>query len=220
LKASLENWTIVLNGLWNLRLFGPEWVAANLFDNEHLEVELLVRPGLHGVRYTSRRNMLQFLPANDRIVVAVRSTSDDMLGNAERLAKAVLTTLPHTPVTGVGINFGFTEPAPSVDQLRIFEFTDNARLAGLASPVVATEIKRSFPYQGRRLNLTQSIENTELKVHFNFHADVRDANEAATTLAGVSEKRQFSYRLLQDVYGIDVEPEGTDGRNEQPAEGA
>ena len=48
----------------------------------------------------------------------------------------MLRELPHTPIAGVGVNFGFIEAVPEAAMLRHFDLVDNAAL-GQADYAVA-----------------------------------------------------------------------------------
>jgi hypothetical protein len=102
MKPILTDWTLVLVGSWNLAILNPDWLGKNIFDATQLDAELIIEGVRPRLRFFFEKVLV--LPAPDRVIFAPRHPNDADLSAVEEAAKKVLTLLPVTPVSGVGIN--------------------------------------------------------------------------------------------------------------------
>lgn len=124
------------------------------------------------------------------------------LERVESVAKTLLRTLTHTPMTALGINFEFIEDDASEPLKKIFPQDDATRIAAAdfitGDVEVHRELRRTRDQDGvMKVALRRS--NSDVTIHLNFHKDVADAVGAATYLDGrVSKCRDLAVRFLQD----------------------
>ena len=100
------------------------------------------------------------------------------------MACRVLETLPHTPVTGVGINFRFEELEPDATLLALFDFADTGRLADAGAQCRRFQINRQLDFNDALLNL-QIVHVVGQAVQFdlNYHNDATNPSEASGFIA-------------------------------------
>lgn len=221
MEANLDKWTIVVVGQWNPRIFAPPWVAKNLFPSADLgdvQMEVLLLP----VDYHARLSVgsVVLIPTNEKVIVGVRSAADEALAAAEDVALRVLDLLPHTPVTGVGVNFGYVEDDPSPRLLGLLGLPDLGELSNYGAQISRTEITRRLQIDTHALNLTLALEDGRVELGLNFHHDTPDTVSAANALRGqVRKLRMLGYNVLQEVYGLTAEEAQADEDSGEPEEG-
>jgi hypothetical protein len=205
MKPILTNWTIVLVGNWNSRIFTPNWVGQQLFEGGKIQLEVPIQ-AMSFLRYNTKDLLL--IPQDDRLIIGVKTTKDEIFQGAENIARKVLGLLPHTPIRSFGINFGFLEEDPSSELLSLFKLYDNDKLSDGGFDLVETEIKRTLPLEMGVLNLTFTFgkEKGDVKIHLNFHHKTETASIAQEKLDNRSIWcRNFALGFLHDIYQLTME---------------
>jgi hypothetical protein len=202
MKPDIEKWTIVIVGQWDTRFFTPGWVGKELFDNKEINIEvplnfmLPVRFNLEG---------LVLIPQNDRVIIGIKDSKDEILIKAENLSRKILDSLYYIPVNSLGVNFGFIEEDPS-DLVKLFNLYDTGDLSENSYQVKSTEIKRALQHEVGILNMTHIFSEGVLKMHFNFNYGIDSAKSASDLLDGrVIKCRNFTKDLLSTVYNLGQE---------------
>ena len=202
-----DEWNIVLLGQWNVRIFTPEWTAQNLFDGQNIEAEFLVTSGVQKLRMRSQS--IKVIPQNEHLVISVLDRSEETLERAHGVAIQVLTLLEHTPVSALGINFGFREEDPGDPLLEAFQVGDAVRVAGFGGEITRTEVQRRLEIDGDVLNLKHTFEGAAVDIHVNFHWPADGAVKARETLAGVTMTALMDrcIDMLTEGYEVALDPE-------------
>lgn len=207
MTPKIDSWTVVLSGQWNVKIFTPEWLAQHVFLATDVALELNLGPVIQGIRLTNG-NMVIY-PASDRLIFGVRTIDDLALRRVENGAIAILNLLPHTPLAGVGINFGFVESQPDDDALALFGLNDIGRLSDAGCEIERTELARKMRIGDRVLNLKNSLQDGSMEIDFNFHKDTKTSEEAVAVIREqVLLRRDEAVRLLSDAYHITYESPG------------
>ena len=211
LRVSIDKCSIVVAGLWNPYIFSPEWIAANLLQEPLLtpeaNFEVAVGPGvasqirilLSDVIISPTRQMVQFQP---------QSFTDSCLVRLENMAVRMLAILPHTPLKGYGVNFGFE---CSTDQnAELFNAKDYSDLHALDLEPTQRQIVRNLRHtQHCTLNLFMSIDvdKNVLNILCNFHHSPTKEGKLDSQLVNdkVLEYKMFALNLLKKVYGETLE---------------
>lgn len=205
MRSVQANSTIVVVGSWNLAIVNPEWGATSLFRTEGVEAEFLISEA--GYKLKFRHNNVSVTPEPGRIVIGALVDTPECLEFAEATTMRLLELLPVTPVTAVGINFGYHEEQVAVDLAALFNTSDVARFAGEGLALTSSEIRRTLQFEDRQLRLRLSMtENAELGVHLNYHKAVQSGPEGRESLEGrVVRYRQHSLDFLRNMYGLQLE---------------
>jgi hypothetical protein len=212
MRASADTWTVVVAGQWNRHIFTPQWVGKHLFESPTVQIETQIAPVAGGsIRYLTDDVVL--LPQADRLIVGVRRIDDDALRRVEQIACKALALLPYTPVTALGMNFGFTSPSIPDSLQPVFHLADQGSLSDLNVTVRRTEVKRTLVVEDRDdevVNLTLSIDHDQgrFSIHVNFHSQVQEASTAKSRLDGVLVAHKTRcLDLLRGAYGITADEE-------------
>ena len=208
MTPQIESWTIVLPGAWNPLIFQPSWIIGRLTQAQEIGVDVAFGETLRSARF--RFDGVHLRPDQRRLILGVDAPSEASLARVEAIAIRTLRELPHTPIRGAGINFGFLEREPSQRLMELFRFTDTDPLADAGFIVRESSLKRSLRFDDdRQLNLVLELRSDNaLNVNVNFHADASSSAEAIPHLEGqVVELRDKALGLLGDVYDLAVAEE-------------
>lgn len=199
----IPEWTIVLAGGWNTNIFQPDWVAKNVFGQDEINVEFFMGAAQGALSYGAGKISLIVRP--DKLIFGCKDTSTDALARAEAAALKVLELLPHTPVGAFGINFGFSEEAPSADLTRLFQTADIDPISQFGCTIQKTSLARQVAVENRILNLTHTFEAGQVIIVLNFHYPVANADTAREKLLNSAIPcRDIAKRLLANVYKLEV----------------
>lgn len=141
MKAIRDAWNVVLAGNWNLAIFSPNWLSKNLFGSESITIEFPLVPGLPP-RFTAEG--VTVLPSTDCVMLAPKTLTDDALKRTEGMACKLLNLLPHTPISALGVNFGFLEKEPSEELLQHFVDRDETSLADAGFEILIRTFSRKL----------------------------------------------------------------------------
>lgn len=201
--------TIVLTGAWNTSIIAPKWLAKEVFKTPPGTEVLVEFPTIPGPppRYTI--DAIKVVPTSDKLIISPEQSNDEALVSAENKARAILETLPHTPLHAFGENFRFEDDAPTPDLLRIFDIVDTIP-EKLEKPVdvISTSVSTSFQIESRQLNLKRTLNNGKIQFEFNFHYPVTSAQEA---IGSINDSFVTNFRLavevIRSVYDSGFEPQ-------------
>lgn len=208
MRANIDKWTIVVTGNWNVSIFDPAWISVNLMDDTPLkgksgtqEVFLDAR----GVELRHTIGTLRLNPLQDRLVIGTTSTDDDSLMLMQTTTLSILRILNHTPITGMGINFGFFTSTITDDPSLNLEIGDDDELASaLGGQRVFTEIRRTFKIQDMTcfLNHITSFNEKGFNLELNFHYGVNNASQAVAVFEKVTmiRLRDRAIKLVNQMY--------------------
>ncbi len=199
------DWTMVIAGSWNAGIFQPPWVSGHVFQAQQMNMEVQLGVVSPILRYNSGLSTLIVQP--DMIVGGVREETQAAVAEVSQILCRILGELPHTPVTAIGINFGFHEGHPEGRLLENFSIADNQKIVDAGGTVRQTTILREITLDGGLLRLREtSEEDGSIHFHLNFHYDVTSAENAAAILQASAEpRRQCAIKLMRDVYGLEQE---------------
>jgi hypothetical protein len=204
MTPTITDWTVVLVGQWNPAIFSPQWIGQNLLHTPEVEMHLAFGAQSNAVRFQSQT--LIVIPQADKLIIGARNIEEPTLREIETVAINVLQLLGHTPVKGVGINFGFNEPDPAAEMLQTFNLHDSGALADEGHNVQETQIIRQIPIQGGVLNLKLSHRAGVVDFHFNYSHSVNNAGEAANYLQNrVLQHRAQTMQILMNVFHLEAQ---------------
>lgn len=202
MKPKENSWSIVVAGAWNRMIFTPDWVGKKIFGVDHMETLVPLMPRAPTVYQVPN---MQLAIEDGKLAIRPRQYEVSVLEQAEATVITVLELLPHTPVSGVGVNLAFVEENPTPDLLTMFNLKDDAGFTDTWQ-IAAKEIRRQLAkgVDDEILNLTLSY-TSERAVEFdgNFHCAAADATSAANKVKGRTKVYLETFtRLLLDVYKL------------------
>lgn len=203
MKPVPESWTIVILGRWNIAIFNPKWLIANIFKDRELAVEFPVEPGLP-LRIIGDKVLL--IPREDRIILGLAEISNSFLKRMEAIAIQLLEKLPHTPVVKVGINFGYIiDKVP--DQLREhFPNPDATIFANQKLKPISRSYRWSYDDNGQTINMFFELKDDELSIKFNFESPSPSTEKAIESIKGrVMDHKKKTEEILKETYNLTKE---------------
>lgn len=193
MKVIEEKTTVVIAGAFNPAILRPQWVAVHGLgypENHEFQVEMLAPVGGAG---STRYNFdgFSYSAGFKSVTLHLKSTDFAQCHKSLLGVANVLTQLPHTPVAGLGFNFGFVVEDPPAELLALLathdEMTDS--FAG-DSEVVTRRWGNTVKWEGVLVNIDCELAGGQATIAFNFHHSTTSANEAEKILKtdGVFEK--------------------------------
>jgi len=118
----------------------------------------------------------------------------------------LVTTLAYTPLSAIGVNYGFEETTSNFQALEIFRLSDSDQFADRVKNIKATEIKRQFEIDDKLLNFTINFQDENIYFDFNFHYDLADTKNAAELINDelLITNRDISFEILNGVYDLEL----------------
>lgn len=208
MQAILSQATVVVAGSWNMGIFSPEWVSDTLLEKENVDLEVAFSlPFVMTPRFKSKKCIV--IPATSRLTIGLTADVHDWK-LAVTVALRALRTLNHTPVTAVGVNFGFEVNSSNLpDKLsRLFAIADEPCLFKHGFTVNSRDIVRNLSRSDCKLNLKTSLTPESIvKIHLNYNRDCANTAAAEDFLESVSkgELRNESLALLAELYDLNEE---------------
>jgi hypothetical protein len=197
LQAALEGWTVVLAGAWNTQIFQPEWVARHIFEVDAVELQIALTPSVLNLRYAASDATL--VVHSERLIFGVREANEAAISSCELYANRVITLLPHTPISAVGINFSFVQSDPPDQFLKLLSVDDANALADFGLVIKSTQLNRAIEVNDATLNLQISLEGARMHCLFNYHHEKGKWDAASKSPRSPLLLRSVS-DLLRSVY--------------------
>lgn len=132
-----------------------------------------------------------------RLQITVRRVTEDNLNVSGSIARQFVDILPETPYKAVGLNYHYTFPGEKCD-LRSILSPNDTKLNGLFSSTYelgATVVFEFEKFTGSFAVSPSLRKEQETRIRFNFHSDVRNADE-------VKERLSLRNRTLEKVEEI------------------
>jgi hypothetical protein len=184
-KVIEENTTLVLAGAFNPAILTPKWVAVHglgYSDSQEFQVEMLSPIGgalpsrfsFDGFSYSAAYNLMTLHLKKADLAQSQRSIG----AMAEILSK-----LSHTPINGLGFNFGFLIEEPTETLLQLLtthdpmtdSFSEDAE-------VVTRKWGNVIKWENSLVSVDCESAGGQVTLFFNFHYSIRSAMEAEQIL--------------------------------------
>lgn len=199
-----NSWSIVILGLWNRMIFNPSWVGKNVFESETVECLVSVMPQDPTI---FRHGGISLLVQDQRLILRVDEYSLDKVLDAEKKALRIIQELPHTPLIGIGINFGFVIDGDGrSDILTVFNHDDDSQLTEAGWQVDKRVIERILKKEDESnyvLKFTMSLDK-QISFDANFHHPINKYDDAISVLSGrTNTLLNELITMMSHVYDLD-----------------
>lgn len=207
--------SLVVAGPWNPAILTPAWVARYGMGAEPGSlgrVQVMV-PALQGLMFELPRYRLEkfsYTVRPDALVLSPNEGAPGSLGELEDIAAKILSTLRHTPVSGVGHNFEFKSANPEAGQLETFtksrqDLGDHVPSGWTAG---SSAIVSSFKNEtgALQINVHRQYDAGTIVIKVNFHHPVSSIDEAIAVLAdrekfgSMDANRSIAEKFLSEIY--------------------
>lgn len=195
----LNSPSMVIVGAWNSAIIQPSWLGRQIYgvpegDEFPVVVEMATTPKAPP-RFTI--GDIAYVPSDTNLMVFSSSVDMDALGDMENKVINILRALPHTPIVAFGQNFEFVDNDPGQQLLEIFDLNDNlSDRINSNFELASTSIKSTLNIEGHQLNLTRGLEGGRVVISFNFHYQVRNAEQAVENMGDTFAN---NYRFATDI---------------------
>jgi hypothetical protein len=199
---------VVTAHAFNLSIVTQLWLIKNcIVKEEEWQQAGLFTPAF--IQFSTNRFDFTLMP--ERLQLAPHATADEAQATVREVVGGFVKTLPHTPFTGVGLNFNcrISESAFDVHTVgkRLFFRTDSPLASEFGSDDARYGAYFSKDWLGMRLKLTclpvqvrsdLGIKEV-LQFAFNFHKESMDSSELTSCLENWSNAREFALSLVNSV---------------------
>lgn len=206
--------SLVVAAAWNPAILTPAWVLEYGLQRpgSNEPVQIAVPHNTSGLYEFPRYTLPEFsyIVRPDSLIINPASTSE-AIARAEDAAAAMLGSLPHTPVTGLGHNFEFQDDETDPENLEVFTLAnqDLADEAPEGWTNISTLIASSFRYaNGQTIaNVQRQFDGDNVVIKFNFHHPITSVQEALEILRGegghtrMHQNLQNARNFLTAIYG-------------------
>lgn len=207
---STEAFNLIAIGAWNPAIFSPEWVKAHLADDKNADVILAVSmPPTAMLSPRITVDGVNIYPSNQALAMDCVVYSDAAIEVCANKIAQISGILPHTPVSALGINFRFWgELTDSAALTELFTFADAANIDANQYKSAGALIRRTFELSdSTNLNLSIDTLSQNLRIEFNFHADIQHISQVAeiASIEKIRANQESAKQFLQNVYGVELE---------------
>lgn len=196
--------SIVIVGKWNPFILSPVWVGQNIFHEDEIKLEFTVGP-LNFTKLIGSKG--EIIPSSSRVRLIANDSTEENFDYIEILAKRLIETLPHTPISAVGFNFSAIENVPTENLKNLFNFSDDDRYAEYFS-ISERQIIRKLSATNYVITVTlvKKSDNQSVNFDFNFHYNISEINEIRNIFTGTKMKEHYNIvnGILTDKYGLIV----------------
>ena len=204
--------SIVIAGGWNPSIFNPNWVKHHIYEDENVSMSLPLNDPTQPVRIESSTSYI--FPSLNRLEIRPVEQKLENMDELQDQAIKILSTLEHTPVSAIGVNFSFLTEDPNPELLSVFSLDDSSLIDSNKYSLQGTEIKRTFRLEESQiiLNLTLQSRPNGTAIAFNFHYDIINNETAIKFLSDFKHIfwKEHIRNFLDDIYSGDyfIEEEG------------
>ena len=211
MKLSKPSNALVIVGGWNRHIFTQDWIKRYLFPEEEFTIDMLVSQGFNA-QFISPRILsteVEILFQENRLNFNPVENNNENLDRIQELALQLADYLPHTPVTGYGVNFLFTENEVSDDLINLIRPKDSEKIEQLGGLLTSEQYNRHLRLNGRTLNIIIKLEGENVDFDLNFHFNIRNLVEfkAGISETSILELKQAAIQFITEIYSLELEGE-------------
>lgn len=191
----------------------PTWIKKYLFPGEHEDFTIemptpfsldfntqFISPRISSkeVRILLQENRLSFNPVENK---------NEHYDQIQELAMQLADYLPHTPVTGYGVNFLFTEDSISEELVNHIRPGDLDEFKKLNASLTGEQYTRRLRVNGQTLNFTIKLDGKRAIFDFNFHFKIDDlvAFKAKISEISILELKHEAVQFMSEIYHLELE---------------
>lgn len=208
--------SLVIAGAWNPAILTPAWLLKHALGKTSDENNLVQAflPAMQGVIFEFPRYVLEelsFLVRPDTLIMSPVESSQQHMNKLEDVAAKILEELKHTPITGIGHNFTFSDTNLKSQELDVFtvsrqDLTDNMSEGWTPATCMLTA---NFKNTNETVivNIQRQFDVNELIVKFNFHHPIKSEDDAISILNGsngynrMANNLEIAEQLIMKLYG-------------------
>ena len=198
--------SIVLVGSFNPAILTPQWIARNALGveaGENIQVQMIAPVVGFGAMPQYSFNGITYTPSFQNVTFLLANLDVQGREHVATTIAAILEQLPHTPVVGLGFNFGFTVTTPTETLLNLL--SPSGELAE-SFPDGATTVGRNWgntlEWGNSIVSVQSQLDNEVVSVDVNFHHNVTSANEARELIIEPNSYAKYYDAALLAIQGL------------------
>ncbi len=208
MRAIPEHFNVVIPGSWNVGLFHPSWIKEHLLDGTDPQIELTFSE--MGPSTRIRHDPVIFLPEETRFKIYLLNDAVENWKIPLEYASKIAAILNHTPINGLGVNFGFEVNEPTETLTSAFNSSDNNSLIASGAEIQSTNIGRSLKFQDDSILNFYAATNSSTgscMLTFNYHFATKNANEIQDLVSAAIQKDLLAHAfgLLKNIYDLEIQ---------------
>lgn len=178
--------TIVMAGAFNPAILTPQWIAKNALGyaaDQQIQVEMMAPMVGYSASPRFTFDNISFAANYQSLTFFLANLSPAGVARVCHTAGALLEQLPHTPLGGIGFNFGFKVESPSADLLALLCVHDGMTVAfGDDASVVNRGWSNTIRVNDSLVAFQCQLDGADVSIDVNFHHNVASAVEAAALM--------------------------------------
>lgn len=203
LEKIKHEWTVVAVGRWNIGILSPKWLGQNIFKNEKIILEFATDLKLPP-RIISKGIVI--IPTESKLIIGIYDDTVATIEDVEKYMTEILRILPHTPISQIGVNFGYRENDIGDEILAQFPNICVDKLSDNGFEIKNRHFIWKLSKDGITLNLSALVEDNNIVVKLNYHFDVEESSQAIECISGKSlQFKEDSENVLKNVFGLILE---------------
>ena len=206
---------LVILGGWNRNIITPNWIQRYLLpdEQEELTVEIPAQlfEGIDAESFSPRissKEVTILLQGNKLNFTPVKN-EDKNFDRIQELALQLADYVPHTPVTGYGVNFFFTDDHISEHLIDLIHPGDLEEIEKFGASLTSEQYTRHLKLNERVLNFTIGLEDDEVAFSFNFHFDISNLVEFKEKIveSPILTLKQEAENFIAEIYRLELKGE-------------
>ncbi len=202
MKLVSQETSLVIAGLWNPAILTPEWILIHCLEkapdnNSNIQVAFPVGMPFEPPRF--KLDDLSYIARPDSLILFPTSSAESHFVIVESVAEHAIGQLKHTPISGIGHNFEFSDDAPTGEMLQSFSVAqqDIVDIAPEGCNVASSAIITSLKRDQLIINIQRHFDGSTLRIKFNFHYTVNSSEQALEVLSRADDYQSFYKNCLE-----------------------
>lgn len=197
---------LVIVGAWNNNIFTEEWIRKYLLPDDEFKIEMAFGP-ISSHRVSTDKFRIEFEPG--RISLVPIKFDIELCDTLIDIGVKLADYLPHTPITGYGLNLVFDIKKQDID-CSLIKICDKDNLISNGINYIDSQYKHRFKldeFENIIVNLTVIPSDEICTFDFNFHSAAKDlvAFKGSIYELNINKLYGATTNLLEKVYGASFE---------------
>ena len=179
---------LVIVGAWNRNIFTDQWIKKFLIPNDDFTLEMTFGP-VQSHRISTDKIRIEF--ENGRISLIPIKFDLEVCESLIELATKLADYLPHTPVSGYGLNLVFEMENQKIDG-SLIKICDKDHLISNGIKYIDSQYRHRFKFDSHEnftVNLNVTPSEKICVFDFNFHADIKDLVDFKGSISTLNIKK-------------------------------